>query len=180
MAVTNGFFRKDEFRYYAAQDAYICPGGHELKPIRQGRLRDNYANARACRDCPLRPRCTNNYRSVSRLENEDALDRMEERIAARPDLLDRRREIIEHPFGTIKHWMNQGAFLMRGLEKVRAEFSLTALVYNLRRALNLLGVSNPCRHIGQILDTRSILFHILVILGLFLCGRPIEMRCEVA
>jgi len=37
--------------------------------------------------------------------------------------------------------MNQGAFLMRGLEKVRAEFSLTALVYNLRRALNILGVA---------------------------------------
>jgi hypothetical protein len=29
---------------------------------------------------------------------------------------------------------------MRGLENVRAEFSLTALVYNLRRALNILGV----------------------------------------
>ena len=39
-AVANGFFRKDEFRYDAAQDAYVCPGGHELKPIRQGRLRD--------------------------------------------------------------------------------------------------------------------------------------------
>ena len=36
--------------------------------------------------------------------------------------------------------MNQGAFLMRGLDNVRAEFSLTALVYNLRRALNILGV----------------------------------------
>ena len=36
--------------------------------------------------------------------------------------------------------MNQGAFLMRGLEKVRAEFSLTALVYNLRRALDILGM----------------------------------------
>ena len=33
--------------------------------------------------------------------------------------------------------MNQGAFLMRGLEKVRGEFSLTALAYNLRRVLNL-------------------------------------------
>ena len=33
--------------------------------------------------------------------------------------------------------MNQGAFLMRGLEKVRAEFSLTALAYNLRRVLNI-------------------------------------------
>jgi hypothetical protein len=25
-AVASGFFRKDEFRYDAAQDAYICPG----------------------------------------------------------------------------------------------------------------------------------------------------------
>ena len=36
--------------------------------------------------------------------------------------------------------MGQGAFLMRGLDKVRAEFSLTALAYNLRRALNILGM----------------------------------------
>ena len=34
--------------------------------------------------------------------------------------------------------MNQGAFLMRRLRKVRAEFSLTALAYNLRRVLNLI------------------------------------------
>ena len=33
--------------------------------------------------------------------------------------------------------MNQGAFLMRGLDKVRGEFSLTALAYNLRRVLNI-------------------------------------------
>jgi transposase len=33
--------------------------------------------------------------------------------------------------------MNQGAFLTRGLEKVRGEFSLTALAYNLRRVLNI-------------------------------------------
>ena len=29
--------------------------------------------------------------------------------------------------------------MMRGLEKVRAKFSLTALAYNLRRALNIVG-----------------------------------------
>jgi len=44
-------------------------------------------------------------------------------------------------FGTIKQWMNQGAFLMRWLEKVRAEFSLTALAYHLRRVLNIVGFS---------------------------------------
>ena len=59
------------------------------------------------------------------------------RPCERPDILDQRRETVEHPFGTIKQWMNQGAFLMRGLEKVRAEFSLTALAYNLRRVLNI-------------------------------------------
>jgi Transposase DDE domain len=45
------------------------------------------------------------------------------------------RETVERPVGTIKQWVNQGAFLMRGLAKVRGEFSLTALAYNLRQVL---------------------------------------------
>jgi hypothetical protein len=44
---------------------------------------------------------------------------------------------VEHPFGTIKQWMNQVTFLMCGLEKVGGEFSLTPLAYNLRRVLNI-------------------------------------------
>ena len=36
--------------------------------------------------------------------------------------------------------MGQGAFLMRRLQNVRAEFSLTALAYNLRRAISLVGI----------------------------------------
>ena len=65
---------------------------------------------------------------------------------ARPDgrppaeILDRRREIVEHPFGSIRQWTNRGAFLMKGCDNVRAEVSLNALVYNLRRAFNILGV----------------------------------------
>jgi hypothetical protein len=77
------------------------------------------------------------FRSVSRLENEAVLDRMQARLAKHPGVLDKRRETVEHPFGTIKQWMYQGAFLMRGLEKVRAEFNMTAFAYNLRRVLNL-------------------------------------------
>jgi DDE family transposase len=98
-AVSEGFFRKDEFRYDAERDAYVCPAGQVLTPIRHGHLRDmkkiDYANPKACRDCPLHARCTNDVRSVSRLEYEDALDRMAKRIAARPGILDRRREIAE-------------------------------------------------------------------------------------
>ncbi len=36
--------------------------------------------------------------------------------------------------------MNPGAFLMRGLDNVRTAFSLTAVAYNLWRAINILGV----------------------------------------
>ena len=100
----------------------------------------DYSNPRACPVCPLRQRCTTNIRRVSRLENEAVLDRMAARLKARREVLNTRRETVEHPIGSIKQWMNQGAFLMRGLDKVRAEFSLTALVYNLRRALNVVGL----------------------------------------
>ena len=143
-SVRAGLFRKDEFRYDADGDVYVCPAGQRLHPysssLQRGLKKINYVNKLACDDCKIRSRCTaGKYRAVSRLENEAVLDRMQERLAKRPDVLDRRRETVEHPFGTIKQWMNQGAFLMRGLEKVRAEFSLTALAYNLRRVLNIVG-----------------------------------------
>jgi len=131
-SVRAGLFRKDEFEYDAESDEIICPEGQRLRPYSSSVLRGlkkiNYANKQACRDCPIRSRCTNNsFRSVSRMENEAVLDRMQARLAQRPDVLEQRREAAEHPFGTIKQWMNQGAFLMRGLQKVRGEFSLTAL-----------------------------------------------------
>src|SRR5208282_2596155 len=94
--------RERLFSYDPERDAYACPGGHELRPLRHGKLREmtkvDYGNPAACRDCPLRPRCTDaSYRAVSRLEHEDALDRMAARLKARPEILDRRRETVEHP-----------------------------------------------------------------------------------
>ena len=144
-AVSNGLFRKEEFRYDAGSDTYLCPGGQRLEPRYHSEVKGhalvNYCNHEACRTCPLKPRCTpNSFRRISRWVGEAVLDRMAERLAARPELLRVRRETVEHPFGSIKQWMNQGYFLMRGLEKVRAEFSLTALAYNFTRTANLVGI----------------------------------------
>ena len=123
-SVRAGLFRKDEFRYDADSDSYVCPAGQRLHPYSSSLLRGlkkiNYVNKLACDDCKIRSQCTNGqFRAVSRFENEAVLDRMQARLAKRPGVLDRRRETVEHPFGSIKQWMNQGAFLMRGLEKVR-------------------------------------------------------------
>lgn len=68
------------------------------------------------------------------------LDVMEQRLREQPELSTRRKAIVEHPFGTMKRGMSQGYFLLRGLAKVRAEFSLTVLAYNLRRVINIVGI----------------------------------------
>ncbi|WP_427981627.1 IS1182 family transposase [Acidocella sp.] len=144
-AAREGFFTKEAFLYDPDKNVYVCPGGATLLPLYAAKLRGNrkvdYCNRKACRNCVLKQRCTaNTYRRVSRLDNEGVMDRMAARLAARPEVMDQRRETVEHPFGTIKQWMNQGAFLMRRLENVRGEFSLTALAYNIRRAITLVGV----------------------------------------
>jgi hypothetical protein len=74
--------------------------------------------------------------------HEEIIEQTQQRVAANPEMMKQRKQIVEHPFGTIKHWWDQGHFLMCGLQKVRAEFSLSALAYNLKRVINILGVSH--------------------------------------
>src|SRR6185312_8869490 len=101
-SVRAGLFRKDEFRYDPESDSVLCPGSQRLRPyawtVQRGLQRINYANRQACRVCALRPRCTvHTYRNVTRFENEAVLDRMEARMARRPDILSRRRELERKP-----------------------------------------------------------------------------------
>jgi hypothetical protein len=149
-AVANGRFPKERFRYDLAADAYHCPGGQLLdtryRSVTRGHVSIQYSSPAACAACAIRARCTGGrWRRINRWESEAVLERMAKRLAGRPDILGVRRETVEHPFGSIKQWMNQGAFLMRGLEKVRAEFSLTALAYNLGRAITIIGIPSMIR-----------------------------------
>ena len=42
--------------------------------------------------------------------------------------------------GTIKRWFGQEFFLLKGLEKVKTEISLSVLSYNLKRVMNIIGI----------------------------------------
>lgn len=145
-AKREGHFAKERFAYDAEANELICPGGARLKVRRQRKLREgakatDYYNPSACKVCALKARCTDkSFRLVMRYENEEVLERTAARLAARPEVMDIRRNSVEHPFGSIKQWMNQGSFLMRRVDNVRGEFSLTALAYNIRRAINLVGI----------------------------------------
>jgi len=72
--------------------------------------------------------------------DEKLLEDIARRVRARPELMRRRQQLSEAPFGTIKRAMNQDYLLMKGLDKVAAEMTLTVLTYNLKRAIKIVGV----------------------------------------
>jgi hypothetical protein len=52
----------------------------------------------------------------------------------------KRRETVEHPFGTINARMGATHFLMKTLPRVAAEMALHMLAYNLTRVMNIMGI----------------------------------------
>ncbi|MCK5887184.1 MAG: transposase, partial [Alcanivorax sp.] len=94
----------------------------------------------ACGSCPIKSKCTPGaQRTIHRLVDQSALDRMEERIHTNPSLMTIRRCTVEHPFGTIKAAMGATHFQMRRLRNVRTEMALHVLAYNLKRVMNIIG-----------------------------------------
>lgn len=148
-AKSRGVFPASRFSYDAERDVYVCPQGEELtfRGKEKGSNKKEYRIYRtaACAECALRTQCTKAKklgRKIRRWIHEDVLDRLKERIRAHPELLKQRKELAEHPFGTIKLAMDQGYFLLKGIAKVTTEFSLTVLSYNFKRVLNILGVES--------------------------------------
>ena len=136
-------FDRSVFTYEPQTDSFCCPAGRRL--VRKRQIAHEHSvqyMAEDCSGCVLKPRCTTaERRSLQRHVHEDALQRMDARVAADPDLLKKRRCAAEHPFGTIKRMMGGGRFLTRGLKKVKGEAALSVLAYNLRRTINLAGAA---------------------------------------
>lgn len=137
-----GLFGKSRFTYDAPKDVYVCPAGTELtyrfNTYELGReLR--YYRASGCKACALKKQCTRNKanRTITREQDEAVMEAMAARVRAHPEKLKLRKQLCEHPFGTIKRFFGYTYFLMKGLTKVRAEWSLMTLAYNLKRVLNL-------------------------------------------
>jgi transposase len=136
-------FHTDQFFYDAKTDTYRCPMGQTLHPHnKKTAARRNFFNKTACADCPHRKQCTrkgNQFRTITRSQYSDIYDEAERTFKENLHLYKLRQQIVEHPFGTIKHTMNGGYFLLRTRRKVRCEVALLFLGYNLKRAYNKLG-----------------------------------------
>lgn len=140
-------FDKSAFSYHTNGDYYECPAGETLpKKTKNTKDRLYLYTTEACASCKLRERCTTGkQRTVSRHFEEEALNEVADRTDANPLMMRRRKAMVEHPFGTLKRRMDGGRFLVRGLQKVKAEISLAATAYNLTRAINILGTRKLCQ-----------------------------------
>jgi transposase len=156
-----GRFGLKDFSYHPAANAYRCPAGELLRPMEghwqntSGRTEIRYASStKVCRTCPSRAHCLSpkaSRRTIGRWEHEDVLERHRARMQGAGELMRRRSGIVEHPFGTLKCRAGYRHFLVRGLDKVRGEWSLMALCYNFTRVLNILGFERFTAYMAAII-----------------------------
>ena len=138
-----GRFVKQDFRYVASEDVYVCPAGEKLTyhytNQEDGRVLRRYWTS-ACHTCAIKDRCTSGKeRRITRWQHEHVVEAVQRRLDAHPEKMRQRRETAEHPFGTIKARMGATHFLMKTLQRVSTEMALHVLAYNLTRAMNILG-----------------------------------------
>ena len=137
-----GLYGKSQFKYDPVKEEYVCPSGatltYRFSTYELGRELQYY-RATGCKTCALKSRCTRNKanRTITREANEHLMEAMAQRMKQHPEKFKLRKTLAEHPFGTIKRWFGYTHFLLKGLVKVRCEWSLTTLAYNLKRVLNL-------------------------------------------
>ncbi len=139
-----GRFGKQDFRYLAEEDVYMCPAGEKLAyhyTVEEKGLVLRRYWTNACQDCAIKNACTTGKeRRITRWEHERVLEAVQRRLDEHPEKMRLRRETVEHPFGTIKARMGATHFLMKTLPRVATEMALHVLAYNLTRVINIIGI----------------------------------------
>ena len=139
-----GRFGKQDLRYLAAEDAYVCSAGRRLAfpprprteawcyvatgptPVSRA-IKHSCTTGKEAADLPTGARnrardCAGTSRSTS-------------------EKMTMRRQTAEHPFGTIKCWMEATHSLTKRLPKVATEMALNGLAYNMKRVTAIIGVA---------------------------------------
>jgi transposase len=130
------------FVYDEVKNCYYCPMGRALP---RWRLRDKRSGCQDvcqqyrcsdCGDCPLQARCvqgSEGRRTITRDQHESLREQMDAKLRTESGraAYGHRRWICETVFGTIKGVMGVRRFLLRGLEKVRAEWDWVCTAFNL-------------------------------------------------
>ena len=141
-------FHRFNFTYDKQKDEYICPNKQTLslyssRTDKQRQQEFNRYRTDACKTCPFQKQCCKPgtaRRVIEREVRQDLKDKMKQRLNSPQGqkIYQKRLHPIEALFGQLKSNLGYTHFLLRGLEKVKAEFTLMCLTHNLRKMIGLL------------------------------------------
>lgn len=136
-------YHKENFRYDKERDSYLCPEGKELRFYKERdsdegviKRRQRIYQASECPECPVLAQCTKaKYRTIAREKREELQEAMRQRLLSREgkEKYKKRLYTVEPILGHLKYNLGYRGFLLRTREKVRGEFMLMCIGYNLRK-----------------------------------------------
>jgi Transposase DDE domain len=136
---------KTAFRYDSAEKVYYCPQGKRLQQQRRTTLKRqngielpmivHQASGKDCQECPRQKECTSNPqkgRVVKRYEGEEALERLEKRMAepAGKQAYKQRGQTVELGYADLKEHRGLRVFRCFGRKRARAQAGLVILASN--------------------------------------------------
>lgn len=142
-----GPFDHDSFEYDEEDNCYRCPEGQVL--THRGTNKDGDRTYRIsdpdiCLKCRHYGKCTEDKkgRKIERMHNYKLRKEFEAKFEQedRQDIYKLRKQKVELPFGHIKRNLKMDAFLLRGLEGVKAEMSVLCTCFNIARMIGIYGV----------------------------------------
>ena len=112
-----------------------------------------------CHGCPHFGVCTTSKqgRTIARLLNEEVRQKLEAQYEQSESqaIYKLRKEKAELPFGHIKRNLKVDAFLLRGLDGAKAEASLLASCFNIRRMITLIGALALIKKLKDLASSRG-------------------------
>ncbi len=142
-------FHYTHFEYHKEKDFHVCPAGEQLHfykrsmDIRRGHEFKLYRTQRLdiCKQCPFLQMCRSGKNTIRRVIKREKRQHLKEQMKQKLNseqgqkMYHKRLHPIEAIFGHLKYNLGYTRFLLRGLPKVKAEFTLMCLTYNLRKLI---------------------------------------------
>lgn len=139
-------FHKENFSYNEKEDTFTCPQGKKLSFSHLQKRKDK--EPLRIYQCSHIAECARNKkgRTISRHPYEKELKAMREKLDSPQGkkIYAKRKKVVEPVFGNIKHVIGFTSFLLRGLVKVKGEFNLVSMAYNLKKIASYLRTRGKC------------------------------------
>lgn len=140
-------YHKENFTFDKERNRYICPERKTLEFFKKrvsdkGKMKRRQAiyKGAECEKCQAKHLCTTQKeRTVARELREEHLEKVRERLLSEEGRKVYRKRLytVEPLFGHLKYNLGYRTFLLRTFQKVRAEFKLMCIGYNLKKIWSL-------------------------------------------